>query len=319
MPANTMSQLRTKLSQRANKDLIVEDMIEEDSVNIIVGDSGIGKSPLLMQLAVCVATGTPFLGLSTKPGPVLCADYENSEKGFYKTVECLCEHLKIPALPDNLFFYHFPESIDMLSAEIAKHHPSLVIVDAVRGLDPAMEKDNTAAATQLRNLHKIAERHHCAFLLLHHIKKVDRKEEPPKITACPIMEWLEQASGARALINQTDARFGIEAADGDTALVMRGHFKLEGEVGPYHIRRDYDEQGQAIGYGRITGLALLSQIERDRYTKLPGSFTWKEAESLLFPGKKGGKALSQLLHRAISASILNKIKKSKTEVTYSKI
>lgn len=314
-----MSQLQHKLSQRADKDLIVEEMIEEDSVNIIVGDSGIGKSPLLMQLAICVATGTPFLGLRTKLGPVLCADYENSEKGFYKTVECLCEYLKIPEIPDNLLFYHFPESIEQLKLEIAKHKPALVIVDALRGLDPAMEKDATAAATQLRNLHKVAEYYHCAFLLLHHIKKIDRKEEPPKITACPIMEWLEQASGSRALVNQTDARFGVEASDGDTAMIMRGHFKLEGEVGPYHIRRDYDDQGQAIGYGRITGLALLSQIERDRYTKLPGTFTWKEAENLLFPGKKGGKALSQLIHRALSASILSKIRKSKKDVSYSKI
>jgi len=47
------------------------------SVNILVGDSGLGKSPLVYQLGISVATGVPFLGRETRKGRVVIADNEN--------------------------------------------------------------------------------------------------------------------------------------------------------------------------------------------------------------------------------------------------
>src|SRR5438552_8528333 len=57
---------------------IVGGLLPPRSVNILVGDSGIGKSPLAYQLGMCVAAGTPFLGMPVKPGKVLFIDFENS-------------------------------------------------------------------------------------------------------------------------------------------------------------------------------------------------------------------------------------------------
>src|SRR5260221_12696979 len=57
---------------------LVESLIPPRTVNLMVGDSGIGKSPLVYQLALAIATGTPFLGMSTRRANVLMIDYENS-------------------------------------------------------------------------------------------------------------------------------------------------------------------------------------------------------------------------------------------------
>jgi RecA-family ATPase len=49
-------------------------MLRTKSVNIMAGDSGIGKSPLLCQLGLSVASGLPFLGMAAEQGAVLYLD-----------------------------------------------------------------------------------------------------------------------------------------------------------------------------------------------------------------------------------------------------
>src|SRR6202040_2652009 len=56
---------------------LVKDMLPVQSIAIVGGESTIGKSPLLYQLALCVASGIPFLGLPTEKGRVLYLDLEN--------------------------------------------------------------------------------------------------------------------------------------------------------------------------------------------------------------------------------------------------
>ena len=56
---------------------LVEDVLMASSFNVLVGDSTLGKTPLALQLAACVVTGAPWLGLPIqKPGTVL---YLNGE------------------------------------------------------------------------------------------------------------------------------------------------------------------------------------------------------------------------------------------------
>jgi hypothetical protein len=51
---------------------LVRGLLETDSFSCLFGDPGAGKSFLAIELAACVATGTPFYGLQVKrPGPVL--------------------------------------------------------------------------------------------------------------------------------------------------------------------------------------------------------------------------------------------------------
>ncbi|MDR1250723.1 MAG: AAA family ATPase, partial [Treponema sp.] len=51
---------------------LVQGLLETDSFACLFGDPGAGKSFLAIELAACVATGTPFYGLQVKhPGPVI--------------------------------------------------------------------------------------------------------------------------------------------------------------------------------------------------------------------------------------------------------
>lgn len=284
--------------------VIVEDMLQIDTVNILIGDSGLGKSPLLMQLGICVALGIPFLGLQTSQEPVLYVDYENSMIDLGDTLSNLSTFLGRP-LPETFKVLHFPQDPLAMEKTIRELKPKLVIIDALRGFDPRAEMESGAMATMLTRLHKMAVEYHCTFLILHHIRKPDAKTPPAPLSdmSASFITWSLQASGTRALVNQTEARFGVEEYTvGDASLIMRGFFKLKGEVGPWKIRRVYDAQENALGYERIVGLDLLNQTQRERFLKLPNKFTWAECEALL--QMKAGKTLKTFISACRAAGLL---------------
>jgi len=54
---------------------IVDQLFPQGSINILVGDGGVGKSWLTLHLALCVASGQDFLGnFPVKQGKVLLID-----------------------------------------------------------------------------------------------------------------------------------------------------------------------------------------------------------------------------------------------------
>jgi RecA-family ATPase len=69
---------------------VVEDLISPSSVNLFVGDSGLGKSPLFFLLGICVATGHPFLNFKVTSGRVCIVDFENGKVGQDKMSEAIC-------------------------------------------------------------------------------------------------------------------------------------------------------------------------------------------------------------------------------------
>ena len=62
-------------SAEAANEIVVRDSCRRCSVNLLVGDSGIGKSPLAYQLGLAAAVGLPFLGMATRASKVLLVDY----------------------------------------------------------------------------------------------------------------------------------------------------------------------------------------------------------------------------------------------------
>src|SRR5580700_53891 len=53
---------------------LVQGFIPASSVNLLVGESGVGKSALAYQLALATAAGVPFLGMPTRKSKVVLVD-----------------------------------------------------------------------------------------------------------------------------------------------------------------------------------------------------------------------------------------------------
>jgi RecA-family ATPase len=56
---------------------IIDRLIPKDSITLLFGKGGIGKTWLSMDMARSIGRGKPFLGLSTEKTPVVFVDFEN--------------------------------------------------------------------------------------------------------------------------------------------------------------------------------------------------------------------------------------------------
>lgn len=281
---------------------IVAGLIQHASVNILVGDSGIGKTALGYQLGLSVAAGQPFLGFPVQKSRVLMVDYENGIWDFHWILEQQRKHLGLESYPPR--FLVSPGHPAMpLDEVILQYRPQLVILDSLRSYHPAMERDNVSATDRLKHLRDLVRRLGAGVLLMHHVHK---RSGGAALEESSTLEWLLRAAGSRALINQTDVRLALAARkDGDT-LVLRGQARTRGEIGPIFLRRAWDEQGDPLGYERFEPEpSLLRNSEYEAaFLRLPDSFTFKDAR--LTVGKSPESA-NRFLHRLIDAGLVSKV------------
>jgi hypothetical protein len=306
---------------------IVKDLIFRKTVNIGIGDSGLGKTPFFLQLALCVAFGVPFIGQHCERGKVLIADYENYT-GLSDMLTILAGNLGIQTPIDEnwLAIVRHPQK-STLVREIEEFRPLLVIVDSLRGYDPGSETDNKSAAMTIANCQKVASDNDCAWAIIHHPRKQDKsvKERPDLFNVdVDVVEWLEEAAGPRALINQTYTRIGFAKPkkQQNAELGLRCSVKMRGELGPWLTAREYDDSGEPVGYKRLCGSDLLVEADRKLWMQLPNEpLTFGKALQVLFEGNISKKpALAKLLGRFIDAGVVKTGGKDRTpSKTYERI
>ena len=264
------------------KPFVVEGLIPVGSVGLVVGDSGLGKSPLIYQLALCVASGLPWLGMRTARGPVLFLDLENGWLGSQKIRDSVMRHLALTTCPPGFFCAQDIRNGKDLRSAIDAIKPALVIIDTLRSFDSGAEENNTKAGAFLQELRKICQQCGTSFLIVHHTKKPTESTNfhtAADLETDSVMQWMNSACGARALVNQSDVRLGV-AQSANTALLVRGHVRINGEVGPFYLERVFDDDGQPIGYRPLEGVEFLNKSQQAAFEKLPLAFSFKEAKTI---------------------------------------
>jgi hypothetical protein len=260
---------------------VIDGWIPEASVNIAVGDSGIGKSALFYQLGICVAAGVPFLDNAVQPGRVIMADYENGYFNQSRLIKSLERFLNLQC-PEDFRVISDLGSLRELDKLISDFRPALAIIDSLRMFDPRAEMENSAAGEMLKTTHSIARKNKTAFVLIHHVRKPDDKKRPKKLIEDHALAWLLQAAGPRAFVNQTDVRIALESGETGEILV-KVYTKLSGESGLMIVERVFDNNGEPIGYRRKTGAALLKNAHQQQALEsLPLSepFSFTEAKRI---------------------------------------
>jgi hypothetical protein len=295
---------------------VVEGLIPAEDVHVAVGDSGLGKTPWAYQLGLCVATGKTFLGHAVKQGLVLYYDLENGREEIVEVGRALCGHLGLCSSPPDFLVLRDEGNPPQIGEAVEKHMPGLVIVDTLRAFRPKAEAKNEEMANFLNECKRVARKYHCAILLLHHVKKPG-ENGVPSLEETPVLEWLLQASGARALINQTNTRIAFDAPVNharDGALVMKSFVKMRGEGGPFYLARVLDTDGEPAGYRRVIGCELLGNPEQEaafrRLPDPPQEFTFREAK---FVYSKTDNPTRQWLKKCEAAGLVRQLGRGKYE------
>jgi hypothetical protein len=261
---------------------IVESLIPSQSIVIAAGDSGIGKSPFFYQLGLASASGLPFLEHRTRQVPVVYIDMENGLVPLNAMLGRLSRHLGLARVPQSFQFHTIQNERTDLRRILQKSGAKLVVIDSLRAFDPEVDEKNSRAAMFMNGLRELSRSFSATFLLIHHLKKPNR-DFPARLESMRAMEFLNEASGARALVNHTDSRIALQIStktgDDDQLLVMKSFSRLMGERGPIYIARRHDDNGDPVGYERASELDLIASPQHKQiFMGLPAEFTFKQAK-----------------------------------------
>jgi len=196
-------------------EFLVADLIEAETLSLIFGDPGCGKSFLAVDLALSIATGTAFHGRDTKQGSVLFIAGEG-HNGLARRFHAWGNARAIPLSGVPLFkSERAAQFLDGASAKavadavamMAEAHgnPALIIVDTLARNFGAGDENNTKDMSEfIVAIDDLKARFPgCSVMIVHHSGHADK----------------QRARGAMALKGALDCEFRVEKEGRDMRLI----------------------------------------------------------------------------------------------------
>ena len=195
-------------------------------LSVIASPPKTGKSFFVLQIAIAVARGEPFLGLKTNKGKVLLLALEDTFNRLQKRIVKVSPDTA--RIPENLdLVVEFPrldeEGLTCLESQIAENGYSLTILDTWGKTKPHGEakRGENVYETDVRLVSKvkrIADKYGTSILLVHHLKKGGGASK----------DWLESLSGSMGLSATVDGLLALERERGaDMGVLKRSGRDLE--------------------------------------------------------------------------------------------
>ena len=215
---------------------LVQDWLPEAAIGFVVAPPGSFKTWLTFDMAVSVATGTPFLGEYPvqRTGPVLLIQQEDFHGDIAQRLAVILQSrldLRAEVMKDDQFEVKAPPEIsiyihpdrnlrfadqvvmDALELRIRELRPALVILDPL--YSAAMTDDYmTKSAEQMLRLKIIRDRYGCSFLVAHHTTKHADSMERSRL-------W-----GSQFLNALLETGWQVKRSENDSSIIVRRHFKV---------------------------------------------------------------------------------------------
>jgi len=203
---------------------------------VLGGKPKLGKSFMVLNLAVAVATGSEFLGSVCEAGDVLYLALEDTERRLQDRLGNMAGKTDVTRL-DIVTRLPDEDPFALKTATLwagAKPNPRLVIVDVLQKVRPATTRsDNSYAAdyAAITPWKDLADRFNLCVVLIHHTRKM------------PAEDPIEALSGTNGLTGAADCIMVLDRSSGGVTLVGRG--------------RDVEEFSKAVRHDRKTGRWIL--------------------------------------------------------------
>src|SRR5690606_29603093 len=151
------------------------------SATCFTGREKSGKSLLVLYLAWCVATGTPFLGNAVREGPVLHVALEDSPTVIRSRVQRI-DHgygdypFYSARLDGSLEGHEFQvergQDLEGLYDLVMDIEPVLLIIDPLRESHSGRENDSDDMSPRIRPFRQLAHQTNTTVLVTHHAGKM---------------------------------------------------------------------------------------------------------------------------------------------------
>lgn len=162
---------------------LVEPFLQKVGLACLAGSSDVGKSSLLRQLAICVATGSPdFLGFTIRAThhSAIVVSTEDDQMAISFLLSKQAKQYQPERLKNLRFIFDTENLLSELDARLTAQPADLVVVDCFADAYAGDLKDTQKIRSYLHHFHLMAEKHQCLFLFLHHTGKRTENIEPSK-------------------------------------------------------------------------------------------------------------------------------------------
>ncbi len=178
----TPGELKQRCKELDCGSFLIGGLIPQRSLSIVVGDSGLGKSPLLYQAAICITAGVPFLGRPVSTGRVLYLDFENGLGDVEEMVTRLSRHLGLTGVPEDLLLWNFNDAPSrwepaQLAQMIREAKPVWVVVDSLGAFAPDIEEKASIVTRVYQEFRKSIRECGTSITAMHHLRKPSSKTD----------------------------------------------------------------------------------------------------------------------------------------------
>ena len=225
---------------------LIDGLWPENAFGFIAAPPEAGKTWVALYMALCLATGKPFLGQTIpKPQPVIYLALEGHRAALRARIGCLARGLDLnPDDPDTLHNLHLiykPEGINLTDIAWAYEtrkacqnvRAAILIVDVLRAAARIKENDQAEFTALRHNLQPISN-DGTSIAILHHFAKLTEtsKERQPG----------ERMSGTGAMFGALDAAIYITGST-QHARRLRLEFDSRDLAGPETLTCHIEGQG----------------------------------------------------------------------------
>lgn len=231
---------------------LVDEWLPDKSITFLVSPPESYKTWILLDLAVSVASGTPFLGRYqiNSPGPTMIIQQEDSHEGLTDRLALIVEQKlnavpnlegdvwQVPAMPDLPIYVHPSRQLrfdnkkvmEELEQQIATIRPKVVMIDPLYSTTSSTDNYMADLANQMMALKTFRDKYGCSFLIAHHSKK----NLDPDSTA------REDSWGSQFLNAFLEAGWQVRRNPklAQNEIVVRRHSKVMGNQSPISLTFD---------------------------------------------------------------------------------
>lgn len=204
-PLLTLATLRKVVADGDGLPDLIEGLLAVRSKMMIAGPSKARKSWTLLDLALSIASGAPWLGIPCRPGKVIFIDGELHREQILSRLLCVAESRGLPPSEWEANLRIWPMRGEMrdvsflmrsLMATLMHERPAAIFLDPIYKL--LGDRDENAAGdinSLLNELEQVARQVGCSILYSHHFAKGDSSEKSA----------IDRASGSGVWARDPDA------------------------------------------------------------------------------------------------------------------
>lgn len=201
--------------RRSPDNFLIKPYIENDSVIVTFGESGSGKSFVGIDIALCIASKTPWHGHTiNKSGPV----FYIAGEGYAGIIRRIAAHAKhhgysmadlpffVSDRPARIVEKDSIKSIQTAIDELAHTHdqPVLIIIDTLnRNFGPGDENSTQDMTRFVAGVDAIRGRYQCAIMVIHHSGLISTERARGASALRAALDWeyrlAKNADGSRIL------------------------------------------------------------------------------------------------------------------------